>query len=126
MRLNKSLSSIKETFRDRNEEYKFPIYLPKENDNGDTEYKLKLINITDEKKFKLASQMKYRIEQGNGISYYIIGVNDSGNLIGITIKEFIETWQNLYNVSRNLGYDFKLYAIKKSNNLYLAKFIIKE
>ena len=70
--------------------------------------------------------MKYRIEQGNGISYYIIGVNDSGNLIGITIKEFIETWQNLYNVSRNLGYDFKLYAIKKSNNLYLAKFIIKE
>lgn len=126
MRLNKSLSSIKETFRDKKEDNEFPLYLPKENDNGDTEYKLKLINISDDKKFKLASQMKYRIDQGNGISYYIIGVSDSGKLIGITINEFIETWQNLYNVSKKLGYEFRLYAIKKNNNLYLAKFIITQ
>lgn len=123
MRLNKSLSSIKETFRDKNESI-FPLFLPKENDTGNTEYKLKLIGITNEKKFKLATQMKYRIDQGGGISYYIIGVNDDGKLIGLTLKEFIETWNNLYDVSRNLKYDFSLSAIKKINNLYLAKFIV--
>jgi GTPase len=122
MRLNKSLSSIKETFRENIQ--MFPNFLPKENDNGDTEYKLKLINITKDKKFKLETQMQYRISQGNGISYYIIGVNDLGKLIGITSNEFIETWQNLYDSSKNLGYECKLYSIKKIDKLYLAKFII--
>ena len=126
MRLNKSLSSIKETWHDKNEQSVFPSYLPKENDYGDTEYKLKLIDISSDKKFKLASQMKYRIDQGNGISYYIIGVNDLGTLVGISIKEFIETWHNLYDISKNLEYDFKLYSIKKNNNLYLAKFKISK
>ena len=65
-----------------------------ENDYGNREYKLKLINKNSERIEELVSQMRFRINEGEGECFYNLGVNDKGKLIGITDEEFDETLKN--------------------------------
>ena len=76
--------------------------IPKENDIGKKEYKYKLsynpgdnsekrIEREWRKKEKIASQMLYRLMEGNGKAIYIIGVYDNGENIGINLKETFES-----------------------------------
>jgi elongation factor 1-alpha len=72
-------------------------YIPPEKNNGCCEYKLKLVygndiseEVRNKKLIKIASQMKYRLYQGNGKAIYILGVSDRGDVEGIT-KEELET-----------------------------------
>jgi GTPase len=76
--------------------------IPQENDYGRREYKYKLsYNPGDmsqkrrekesRKKEKIASQMLYRLMEGNGKAVYIIGVLDNGDNVGITLKETFES-----------------------------------
>ena len=53
-----------------------------ENDEGNTEFKWKLIAPTAERIQHLITQQTYRITEGNGICFYQIGVKDDGNPIG--------------------------------------------
>ena len=62
-------------------------YLPEELDNGNLEYKLKLTDITPEKLQKRITQMQFRLREGNGICRYLLGVEDSGNPLGISSLE---------------------------------------
>ena len=61
---------------------------PPEDEAGNKEYKWKLIPesyINVKKKHnKIASQMKYRLYEGNGKAVYLIGVTDSGKSIGLS------------------------------------------
>jgi len=61
--------------------------MEKENDYGNIEYKLKLINDSEQKIEELTSQMLYRITEGSGECVYFLGVNDYGELIGLDSKE---------------------------------------
>lgn len=76
--------------------------IPQENDIGKREYKYKLSynpgDISEKrierewrKKEKIASQMLYRLMEGNGKAIYIIGVYDDGENIGINLKETFES-----------------------------------
>jgi elongation factor 1-alpha len=69
-----------------------PIVPRKENKN--IEFKEKLTaetHLKNDKKQHLASQMKYRLETGDGKAIYIIGVDDKGVSKGLTDIEFEET-----------------------------------
>jgi len=69
-----------------------PIVPRKENKN--IEFKERLtaeIHLKNDKKQHLASQMKYRLETGDGKAIYIIGVDDKGASKGLTDIEFEET-----------------------------------
>jgi len=69
------------------------ISIPRK-ENKNIEFKEKLnsdTHLKEEKKQHLAAQMKYRLEIGNGTAIYIIGVNDSGKVIGLSEIEFEET-----------------------------------
>ena len=61
---------------------------PPENDEGNKEYKWNLIPrfFDDIKKKcnKLASQMKYRLYEGDGKAVYLLGVTDNGKSVGLT------------------------------------------
>jgi len=46
----------------------------KENDLGPIEYKRELKDMIDSKIKKYATQMKFRLIEGNGLAYYLIGV----------------------------------------------------
>ena len=55
----------------------------KEDDEGNIEYKLKLVKPTDDRLDHLTTQMKFRIGEGGGEAYYRIGVEDDGKAIGL-------------------------------------------
>ena len=67
-------------------------YLPPEKHYGNTEYKWKLTNITNPLKFqKLATQMKFRLHEGEGKAVYLLGVTDDGKPVGISHQDLYET-----------------------------------
>ena len=55
----------------------------RENDLGPIEYKRELKNMIESKIKKYATQMKFRLIEGGGTAYYLIGVKDDGEVIGI-------------------------------------------
>jgi GTPase len=55
----------------------------KENDEGNIEYKLKLVHPTEDRLDHLATQMKFRVKEGSGEAYYRIGVEDNGRPTGL-------------------------------------------
>jgi GTPase len=69
---------------------------------GNIEYKRNLEKFTRVKFEKYSTQLKYRIIEGNGKAIYIIGINDNGNVYGIS-KETISYTINLVNyISSNI------------------------
>lgn len=53
-------------------------------DYGNIEYKLKLVNTSKERIEGLITQMKFRLQEGNGQCIYQIGVEDNGNPLGLS------------------------------------------
>ena len=81
-----------------------PKLYNEELDYGNTEYKLKLINVDRNKLQKRITQMKFRLHEGNGECHYLIGVEDNGNPIGINeveMKESIETIEKMVENCKN-------------------------
>ena len=65
--------------------------LPPEVEEGNVEYKLKLLDISPSRLEHLITQMKWRLKEGNGEAFYNLGVADSGALVGLEEKEMNET-----------------------------------
>ncbi|KAJ3043367.1 GTP binding protein, partial [Rhizophlyctis rosea] len=57
--------------------------LPPEVEEGNVEYKLKLIDPPPERFDHLVTQMKWRLAEGYGEAMYEIGVSDRGDLVGL-------------------------------------------
>jgi hypothetical protein len=53
-------------------------HLPPEPQFGNIEYKLKLISPSKQRLDHLVTQLKWRLNEGNGEAIYEIGVTDSG------------------------------------------------
>ena len=56
---------------------------PKEEYYGNVEYKVILNNMNSNKISKYATQLKFRLNEGEGIAFYYIGVTDNGEIKGI-------------------------------------------
>jgi GTPase len=63
---------------------------PKEIEEGNVEYKRYLHNLTDSKLNHLSAQMNWRINEGNGICNYYLGVCDDGTIYKDFSQEQIE------------------------------------
>jgi len=65
--------------------------LPPECDEGCVEYKWRLgPEHTHRRVERLATQMKFRLTEGSGTAYYLLGVRDSGIAEGLTAREHSE------------------------------------
>jgi elongation factor 1-alpha len=101
--------------------------LKKEKDDGYIEYKWKLVDIQKTKFIKITTQMKYRLQEGDGKSIYAIGFDDNGNSLGISYKELQSTLLNLVYVINELNADiYKIMVFIDDNNLYCAKLFINK
>jgi elongation factor 1-alpha len=60
-------------------------------------------HLKKDRKQHLASQMKYRMEKGDGEAIYFIGVHDKGHLIGLPDSEYDESIFVLNNVAQEIG-----------------------
>ncbi len=72
--------------------------LDQEDDFGNVEYKLKLIHSNNERIEQLTTQMKFRLQEGNGEAKYVIGVEDNGNAKGLNHKDMYRSLsKNIFN-----------------------------
>lgn len=105
------------------------LYIPPEKSDGCCEYKLKLIfeieEVRQRKLTKSASQMKYRLYQGNGKAIYIIGVSDRGDVEGITREELETSVQFLKDVCAYI--DARIYKerVYEGTNGFIGTFRIE-
>lgn len=102
-------------------------YVPPENNKGCCEYKLKLVYGTDiskevkeKKRIKIASQMKYRLFQGNGKAIYILGVSDKGDVEGIEEDELEESIKFIENACITINASIYKKRIYKGNNGFIG------
>jgi small GTP-binding protein len=101
--------------------------LSPEKDDGSVEYKLKLLNIVDERIKTLATQMRYRCEEGNGEAIYNLGVEDDGTMTGITEEEFNESIINLNLIADKNNYSVSLLSsVPVENNKKIYEVLIRE
>ncbi|UXI20004.1 hypothetical protein NH340_JMT05947 [Sarcoptes scabiei] len=84
--------------------------LPPEVEQGNIEYKLKLVNPSSNRLEHLVTQMKWRLEEGNGEAIYEIGVENNGDLKGLTDDEIQASLKTL-----------KLMADKNNASLYVIR-----
>tara|TARA_Y100000590_G_scaffold189527_1_gene215901 strand:+ start:1753 stop:2805 length:1053 start_codon:yes stop_codon:yes gene_type:complete len=64
------------------------IKLKPEVEWGNIEYKRFFKDMNKRKMFSLTAQMNWRLDEGDGICYYYIGVNDDGSIYNISKNEF--------------------------------------
>lgn len=77
--------------------------LPPEVEEGNIEYKLKLVNPSESRMEHLVTQMKWRLQEGQGEAIYEIGVEDNGNLTGLTEAEMKASLDTLQKMAVRLG-----------------------
>ncbi|KAK5854109.1 hypothetical protein PBY51_015207 [Eleginops maclovinus] len=97
----KSKSRFARNFKPSNN----PPYLPPEAEEGNIEYKLKLINPTQYRFEHLATQMKWRLQEGRGEAVYQIGVEDNGMLAGLSEEDLRTSLKTLHELAEKVGAD---------------------
>ncbi|KAF7655742.1 hypothetical protein LDENG_00051760 [Lucifuga dentata] len=85
-----------------------PPYLPPEAEEGNIEYKLKLVNPTQYRFEHLATQLKWRLQEGRGEAVYQIGVEDNGLLVGLTEADMKASLKTLKRMAEKVGADITL------------------
>ncbi|XP_034464818.1 GTP-binding protein 2-like [Hippoglossus hippoglossus] len=80
-------------------------YLPPEAEEGNIEYKLKLVNPTQYCFEHLATQMQWRLQEGRGEAVYQIGVEDNGMLVGLSEEDMRASLNTLHSLAEKVGAD---------------------
>ncbi|KAJ3105526.1 GTP binding protein [Phlyctochytrium planicorne] len=82
--------------------------LPKEVEEGNVEYKLKLVNPPPERIEHLITQLKWRLAEGHGEMLYEIGVADNGKLIGLNPHDLEASLETLRTMGKRLSADVSI------------------
>ncbi len=104
----------------------YPQTLDQEDDQGNIEYKLKLL-INDEITFqKRQTQMKYRLEEGAGEAYYHIGRSDDGRPLGLTADEYALSVTNLKEIAKKLKCQVQTIYEFCQESSHIGEFLVRE
>lgn len=82
--------------------------LEKESEEGNIEYKLKLIDPTATRFEHLVTQMKFRLQEGLGEAIYEIGIEDNGYPKGLSEKELKLSIETLKKMALELNADITI------------------
>lgn len=99
---------------------------PPENYYGNKEYKLSLDYKKKSKLYisdileKKASQMLFRINEGNGKALYLIGVDDNGISKGISIIELLISINNIIKISKIINCNITNINIYKGEQGFIS------
>ncbi|KAF0036931.1 hypothetical protein F2P81_009805 [Scophthalmus maximus] len=77
-------------------------------EEGNIEYKLKLVNPTQYRFEHLATQLKWRLQEGRGEAVYQIGVEDNGLLVGLSEADMRASLRTLKRMAEKVGADITL------------------
>ena len=106
--------------------FNFKLSLEPENDDGNTEYKLRLTDLDEEKISKRATQLKFRVNEGTGEAFYYIGVQDDGTLLGINEEQYQESCLNLHKIAALVDCRVIKLTERVQGNSYIGEFLVRE
>ena len=95
----------------------------REIESGNIEYKLSLDKMSKAKLDRYSTQMKYRVIEGKGEAIYLIGVSDSGRIVGLSDTQIFYTKRIINTMCKNVDCEIKL--IMKCNYVDLKFLIFK-
>ncbi len=87
-----------------------------EQDDGNIEYKRKLSDDSPERIERLATQMRYRCNEGGSECIYNLGVDDDGTIVGITQQEYNTTINCLKSAADKNKYSISILTYSPVNN----------
>ena len=87
--------------------------LEPESDFGNIEYKSQLINLCPLRKEKLATQLSYRLREGNGECVYQVGISDNGLLKGLNDNDLNISIANLSAICEKVNASINYISIKQ-------------
>ena len=79
-----------------------------EQEEGNVEYKWKLTDESAERVRRLASQMRYRCNEGGSECIYRLGVEDDGTMTGLTAEEYASTMRCIQAAAKMNSYSIQL------------------
>lgn len=88
-------------------------HLAPEVEEGNREYKFKLTDLTDDQLTHRITQLNWRLNEGNDEAFYLIGVEDNGNQLGLNESDLQESLKNLQFIADQVGCEMmvrQLYA----------------
>ena len=91
-------------------------------EEGNVEYKLKLLNPSSSRFEHLVTQMKWRLQEGRGEAIYEIGVADCGYLKGLTEEEMTMSLDTVKRMASK--YVIKSLLITRVNIIVLLLYCI--
>jgi GTPase len=92
------------------------MILPPEQNEGNIEYKWKIIDLDPINIQKKITQLKYRIDEGNGEAIYFIGVLDNGTCEGLDENEYQMTLISLQKICEFIDMNIHLIQYIIGNN----------
>lgn len=103
------------------------LSLGQEDDMGNVEYKRMLVNKDNDRLDELATQMRYRIKQGNGECIYILGIDDNGTPYGLDDAEYEESCETLKKIAQRYDYSIRcLQTTLFEKTKKIGEFLIRE
>ena len=97
-----------------------------EDDEGNTEYKLKLVRPSDDRLDHLATQMKFRIKEGFGDAHYRIGVEDNGKPTGLDQYEMLESLRTICLLAGRVGADVMVLRVSDGFKGLVLELLIRK
>lgn len=119
------ISLVKKIYETKNN---FPLAsnIIEEDDDGDTEYKLKLVDTSRERIQQLTTQMKFRIKEGLGEAFYKIGYEDNGNPLGLCDGDLEQSFNSLCHISNELRVELVVQKILQGSMGMVAEIAVRE
>ena len=100
-----------------------------ENDEGNIEYKLKLMDLSSSRIERIATQMRYRCTEGGSECIYILGVEDNGTMIGMTEIEYNLTIECIKQAAIKNSYTVSQLSktqVEGDNDRFVYEVLIRE
>jgi len=101
-------------------------YLEPEKEEGNIEYKLKLVDPTPERFQHLVSQLKWRLGEGMGEAIYEVGVEDSGVPAGVSEEEMTKSLETLEKMGKELNADISVIRKRKGVSGFVAEVLVRQ
>ncbi|NHJ49193.1 MAG: elongation factor 1-alpha [Asgard group archaeon] len=97
----------------------------KESDIGNIEYKLKLIDPTATRFEHLVTQMKFRLQEGQGEAIYEIGIEDNGYPKGLSEEELEMSIETLRKMAKKLNADISVLRTRDGESGKVAEVLVR-
>ncbi|MCL4339870.1 MAG: elongation factor 1-alpha, partial [Thaumarchaeota archaeon] len=99
--------------------------MDEENDEGNIEYKYLLEPVSPEKAQKLVTQLRYRLDEGHGEAFYILGLMDDGRPIGLSHEKMEKSISNLRMLAQEAGASCRIIKVAKGQHGEIAEIYLR-